>query len=100
MLGSFVITFLTLNVFGILKTLSPVLDDKSADAEVLAIDFVQEHYPELANAERTVFVANIQGADYYVVDFVLNDPNSPPAGVRILVDRLLRAVFAYEYIEG
>lgn len=99
-LGSFLITFLVLNILGIRQTLSPVLEDHTAEAEMLAIDFVQEHYPELGNAERTAYIANVDGTDYYVVDFVLNDPSSPPMGMRILVDRLLRAVFAYEHIEG
>jgi len=99
-LGSFLITFLALNIWGVFQTLSPVLEDHTAEAEILAIDFVREHYPELSKAERTAYIANVQGTDYYVVDFVLNEPSKPPAGVRVLVDRLLRAVFAYEHIEG
>ena len=98
--GSFIIVFLVLNILGIRQTLSPVLSDHTAKAELLAIDFVQENYPELANAERSAYIANIQGTDFYVVDFVLNDPLKPAMGVRILVDRLLRAVFTYEHISG
>ena len=98
--GSFIIVFFVLNILGIRQTLSPVLSDQTAKAEFLAIDFVQENYPELANAERSAYIANIEGTDFYVVDFVLNDPSKPPMGARILVDRLLRAVFLYELIEG
>ena len=97
-LGSFLLTYLILNIWGIYNTLSPALENQTTEAEVLAIDFVQEHYPELVNADRTAYIANVQGTDYYVVDFVLDEPSRPPAGVRILVDRLLRAVFAYEHI--
>ena len=98
--GSFLLTFLALNIWGIFQTLNPVLEDQTAKAEILAIDFVQENYPELAKADRTAYIANVQGTDYYVVDFVLDDPSRPPAGVRVLVDRLLRAVFTYEHVEG
>ncbi|NOY99873.1 MAG: zinc ribbon domain-containing protein [Chloroflexi bacterium] len=94
----YIVTFLALNIWGILQTLSPIMGTKTAEAEALAIDFVREYYPQLADAERTVYAANIEGTDYYVVDFVVNDPARPPMGVRILVDRLLRAVFAYEAI--
>ncbi|NOY99875.1 MAG: zinc ribbon domain-containing protein [Chloroflexi bacterium] len=100
LVAGYILTFLALNVWGILQTLSPITGTKTADAEVLAVEFVREHYPQLVNAERTVYTANIQGTDYYVVDFVVNDPAKSPMGVRILVDRLLRAVFAYEHIEG
>jgi len=99
-IGGVLITLLVLTVWGTVDTLSPALSDHTSEAEVLAVEFVQQHYPELANAERTTYVANVDGIDYYVVDFVLNDSSKSPSGVRILVDRLLRAVFTYEYIEG
>ena len=99
LVAGYLVTFLVLNIWGIWQTLSPITGDKTAEAERLAIEFVEEYYPQLANADRDVYTATVQGTDYYVVDFVLNDPSSRPMGVRILVDRLLRAVFAYEYIE-
>lgn len=99
-LAGFIVTFLVLNILGILQTLSPLSGNQTAEAEELAAEFVREYYPQLADADRTTYTANVQGTDYYVVDFVLDDPSQPPVGVRILVDRLLRAVFAYEVIEG
>lgn len=99
-LGSLLLTLLVLNIWGVLNAFSPLYQDHTAEAEVLAIDFVREHYPELAGAERTAYIARIDGTDYYVVDFVLNESPHPPQGVRILVDRLLRAVFTYELIRG
>ena len=99
-LAGFILTLLVLYVWGTLDTLSPLSGNQTAEAEELAVEFVREHYPELADADRTVYTADIQETDFYVVDFVLDDPSQPPMGVRILVDRLLRAVFAYEVIEG
>jgi len=93
----FILTYLGLNIAGILQTLSPITGTRTAEAETLALNFVTEHYPQLANAQRTTYLADVQGTSYYVVDFVDRDR---PLGVRILVDRLLRAVFAYEYIDG
>ena len=98
--GAFFIAYLIFNLWGVRDALSSANDDHTAEAEVIAVDFVRENFPELANAERTAYVANIQGTDFYVVDFVQNDPETPPKGVRILVDRLLRAVFTYEYIDN
>jgi hypothetical protein len=68
-IGGILITLLVLNVWGVFDTLSPILDDHTSEAEALAVEFVQQHYPELADAERTAYVANVDGTDYYVVDF-------------------------------
>jgi hypothetical protein len=98
--AAFVITFLVLNILGIVQTLGPLSGNQTAEAEQLAVEFAEQYYPQFADADRTVYTAAIQGTDYYVVDFVLDDPSQPPMGVRILVDRLLRAVFSYEVLEG
>ena len=64
----------------------------------LAQQLVDQVYPELSKAERTVAVGTYDGVVFYIVDFVLMEEPGP-MGLRVLVDRRLESVRAYEYIE-
>ncbi len=67
-------------------------------AEDAAVEFVSQNYPQLASVTPNTYFAGVQGKDFYVVDFIKKSGQTPVEGVRILVDKYLRAVFAYEHI--
>lgn len=98
--SGFLVSYIGLNALGYADLLSPLSGTKTAEAEVMAQEYVEKYYPFLADADRTSYTATIDGIDFYVVDFVNNDPDDPPMGARILVDRMFRFVLAYEVIDG
>jgi hypothetical protein len=78
---------------------TPFVGAYSAEAAGVAQNYVEEVYPEFADAEWTVSAAQLEGEPVYIVDYVLEDPEGLQ-GLRLVVSRRLDDVYPIEYYDG